>query len=243
MFRPLHCIALRTVKHSDRSNILTVFSLEAGRVALLVPAGQGKAASRYRALTMPMSVFECQAMMTPGREIFPFKDLRPDPQCLQGDFSNPVRRALAFFLSEFFNATLREPIGDEAMFHLIRDTARRLATDSPNRLANLHLLTLVRVGRLLGLEPDASTYSPGRAFDMREGRWSGELGIESSDALYAESARAAYALTRMTPDNYGRYRFNRRQRTETLEKTLAYLAIHGVGKSELTSLDVVRDLF
>lgn len=65
----LTCIALRTVKYSDRASILSVYTAQRGRMSLAVPAGKGKSAARFRALTMPMAVFECQADVRPGREI------------------------------------------------------------------------------------------------------------------------------------------------------------------------------
>ena len=43
MYRPLDCIALRTVRYSDRNSILTAYTRQAGRLSFLVPAGTGRA--------------------------------------------------------------------------------------------------------------------------------------------------------------------------------------------------------
>lgn len=76
MYTALHCIALRTVRHSDTKNIVSAWSRELGRVAFAFPAGSGREARRRRALTTPLALFEGQCELRPGREIHTIRDLR-----------------------------------------------------------------------------------------------------------------------------------------------------------------------
>ena len=73
----MHIIALRTIKHNERSSILTAFSLEAGRVAFALPAGGGREAIRRRALLMPLSAVECVADTRRGTDILLMHEPRP----------------------------------------------------------------------------------------------------------------------------------------------------------------------
>ena len=73
----MHIIALRTIKHNERSSILTAFSLEAGRVAFALPAGGGREAIRRRALLMPLSAVECVADTRRGTDILLMHGPRP----------------------------------------------------------------------------------------------------------------------------------------------------------------------
>ena len=72
MFEPLNCIALRTVKYSDRNSILSVYTRQHGRMGLLVPAGASKAAARTRALSMPLATFDCVADIRPDVTYSPY---------------------------------------------------------------------------------------------------------------------------------------------------------------------------
>ncbi len=42
MYQDIDAIALRMIRYNDRHSILTAYSRQAGRVALLVPAGAGQ---------------------------------------------------------------------------------------------------------------------------------------------------------------------------------------------------------
>lgn len=243
MFEPLHCVALRTIRYSDSNSILTVYSRERGRLALYVPAGNGRSASRYRALTQPMSVFECVAEIKGGREIHRFKDIKADDGCLQGAVADPVRSVLSLFLADFFASVLKEPLPDEAMFELLRTASRNIAGLPSSRLSNLHIATLVTALRILGIEPDTSTVGEGRFFDMGEGLWTDNIADYNRYCLSLEESAFVALLARMTHSNQHLFRFSRQQRNDIVEGILKYFSLHGFGKLELASLPVLRELF
>lgn len=94
MKQTLHVVALRTVRHNERHNIFTGYSLESGRVAMAVTAGAGKSASRLRALLMPLSIIECEADMRPGRDIHTMSGVRA-VVALHGIHAHPMKSAVA----------------------------------------------------------------------------------------------------------------------------------------------------
>lgn len=212
-------------------------------MALYVPAGSGKSASRYRALTQPLNVFECVAEIKNGREIHRFKDLKADDGCLQGSSANPMRSVLALFLADFFGAVLKEPMPDEAMFELLHDTSRMVATGLDAHLANLHLATMIRVLHILGIDPDVSTARDGSFLDMAEGVWVKNITEYNRYCLSVDDSRHAALLSRMTARNQHLYRFTRHQRNEVLDRLIKYFTLHGYGRMELASLPVLRELF
>lgn len=241
--KTLHCVALRTVRYSDRHSILTAYSAEAGRVSLLVPAGAGRGATRCRALTMPMAMFECVVDMKPGRDIHPFKDLRADPECLQGDYWHPLRSVLSFFLADFFYQTLKEPVPDRAAYELVRHTALLLWNAPERGLANLHLLALVSASRVFGVFPDVSTAAAGRFLDMAAGVWHSDVSAYGRHCLNAVQSAAALRLLRMSARNYHLYRFSRGERNEALDLMMEYLRLHGFERLNPEAAGVLRQLF
>lgn len=243
LLKPLHCIALRTIRYSDKHSILTAYSRQMGRISLLVPAGKGKTASRYRALTMPMAVFECQADIKPGREIHPFRDLKLDTDCLQSDFANPVRSVLAVFLADFFISVLKEPVPDNPMFSLLRQTSVLLWNCEPSAIANLHILTLIRTAEILGIFPDISTWRPGYCFNMTEGIWVNDIFRDSKNILDVKTSHYARHLLKMDVTNFIYFRFNRKQRQQILELMLKYFASHGFTRDTMSSMDILKELF
>lgn len=241
MLKQLHCIALRTVKYNDRNNILTAYSLEEGRVALLVSAGGSKEARRRRAMTMPMSFFECVADMRPDRDISAMADVRPSMP-LPELFANPVKVTVALFVAELLGVVLRESQEDSMLFNFLRYAAMQLDSADPPRTANFPIHFLFRLGRFIGIEPDTSTYRQGRIFDMLDGTFRDSAPLHRR-YLDGNDAEAVYMLSRMTWDNYGLFRFNREQRRRILASTIDYYTAHYTSLASLNSLDVMRELF
>lgn len=244
MYTPLHCIALRTVRYNDRNSILTVYTRENGRMSLLVPAGKGKTAARYRALTMPMMQFECVATIRPGNEVHTFKDLRPTHLITDTTPVHPLKSVVAFFLADFFSSLMREPLHDNASYSLISETATMLWQSPAEKLPNLHILALLRTLTVIGIEPDTSTYAPGKRFNLNEGIWTRELVAPPHHKLLTPGHSQFLAtLLRMDKHNFHRFRFNRDERNLIVDNIIEYIARHGAGKLKLTSLEVLRELF
>ncbi len=241
MYQDIEAIALRMVRYNDRNSILSAYSRQAGRLALLVPAGNTPSARRVRALLMPMAHFECVASISPGREISKFRDLRPVALPPEG---NAVRASLALFAADLLNTLLREPMPDEVMFHYLAAAARRIASPglSARGAANLPLALLVGLSRHLGIEPDWSTYTPGRVFDLVDGIFRQSPPSHGRFISSAE-AKGAFALRRMTLRTAFRFALSRQERNRALDAAMSYYTLHLPGFSNPQSLDILRHTF
>ena len=240
MYQPLHCIALRTIKYNDKHSILSVYSLEMGRLSFLISAGNGREANRRRALFMPLSIFECVASIKPGRELHTMRDPRVLVP-LHGLHSHPVKGAVSMFIAEVLNAVLRESQSDNATFAFLVDAITRFDVMADG-VANYHLCFLYRLGRFIGIEPDISSYQKGAVFDMQEGRFRMTPPLHHK-YLNADDAAVLAMLSRITFDNMRFYKFNRNQRNDLLDKILEYYTIHYSSLSQTQSLDVLRALW
>lgn len=238
----LSLVALKVTKHSDKQSILTALSREWGRVSLALPAGSGKSAARMRALTMPLCVIECVADDSrPGREIVPMRQVQQLIP-LATIHSNPVKQMVAMFLAEVLSALLRETSGeDNSLFDFITDSIRILDGADETGTANFHICFLYQLGRLLGIEPDTSTFTPGSILDIRDGIWRLTMPLHR-DYLTPEESAAAFRLSRMTFSNYNKYRYAREERNRILDSLLHYLSVHYVSLRNIHSLDILRSM-
>jgi DNA repair protein RecO (recombination protein O) len=241
MYQKISGVALRTIKYNERNSILTAWTAELGRVALLMPAGAGAESRRRRALTMPLSLFEGQVDVRPGREIMPVRDMRP-AAVTPSLSSHPIKITLAMFLAEVLNAVLNENgQADMALWQFISESVVALDLADDDQLANFHLLFLYRLGVLLGIEPDISTWQPGRTFDLVDGIFRAGA---PTHGKYIESAeaQAIIALSRLTFRTLNLLRLTHDQRTRLLDGILQYYTIHYAALANLRSLDIVRTL-
>lgn len=237
----MHIICLRTVRYSDSANILSAYSLEAGRVSFLLSDGNGREASRRRALTQPLGLIECVAEIRPGKEIHRLAELRATSP-LATLRSNPVKCAIALFMAEVLCSLLRESQRDEVVWKFVEQSVLALDNIEGARAANFHLWFLYGMGRCLGISPDASGYYPGMVFDIEGGVFRKSAPLHRN-YVSAERSGSVALLERMTLENMHLFRFTREQRGEVLDGILHFLSLHHAPLTGLKSLEVLRTLF
>lgn len=233
-------IALKVTRYSDTQSILTAYSRELGRVSFAVTVGKGKGAARLRALTMPLGLVECDTDMRPGRDVLPLRQARP-LVVLSDMHSNPVKQMMAMFLAEVLSFVLWESVPDPHLYDYIAASARYLDGISVSEVANFHICFLIHLGRLLGIEPDVSTYSPGTMLDMSDGIWRRSIPLHG-EVLTSEESESAMRLQRMTYANMSTFRFTREQRARVLDMVLRYYSLHVTSLSGLHSLEILRSM-
>ncbi len=239
---PLNIVVLKRVRYSDRHAILTAWSRERGCVSLLVPDSAGRSGARVRALTAPPGLLECVADLRAGRDIFPASQFRP-LHPLGSVRTNPVKGMIAMFLAEVMGAVMRESQPDEGAFDFIRGALETLdGLTDPAAIANFHICFLYQLGRVLGVEPDVSTWRPGRMLDMPDGVFRATMPLHSNVLDERESAFAA-RMSRMTFSNMKKWRMSRQERNSSIDLILRYLSLHlSPGLARMQSLEVLREL-
>lgn len=240
MYRHLHCIALRTVKYNDRHSILSAYSRETGRISFLIPGGTGREAARRRALSMPLSLFECTADLRPGREIPPMRD--PSPMApLHEIHIHPVKNIVALFVAELLQSVLRESQEDNMLFHFLYESIARLDAATDKEIANFHICFLYKLTRFTGIEPDTRAWRPGRIFDMDDATFRDTPPLHSR-YLNADDSAVAHLISRMTWENMSRFKFSRADRRTIIDRILSYYSCHYSALSGLRSIDILRQV-
>lgn len=239
MFETIECVALRTVRYSDRQSILSAYSRTHGRVAISLPAGAGRNAARLRAVTQPLAQFQCVADFRPNRDILSVRDLR----CLQAPpGGSPVKSALALFMADMLAALLREPQQDVLLFDFISEAILQLDAAPAQRSGNLHIAFLVKLAHFMGIEPDWGTYGEGKVFDLVDGIFRTSPPLHGRWLPSGEAATARL-LSRMNFRTAHLFRFSRGERSLLLDRIIQYYQTHFPTLGALNSLDILRTIF
>ncbi len=233
-------VALRSVKYNDKNSIVRVYTDRYGLLSFLLPQNNGKTARQRRALFQPLSLVEIIADIRPNRDIHRIKEAR----CLEplpNLHTDPVKNAVALFITELLSHVIVEQERNAALFAFIVGSVR-LLDKAKEGTANFHICFLYNLGVFIGIEPDTSTYQPGMSFDMEAGTFVRGVPLHRH-FVDGEEASTVYQLTRITYANMHRYRFNREQRNRLLNLTLDYYRLHHASLGELRSPAVLADLF
>lgn len=233
-------IVTDVLKHSDRHNIITLFTREHGRLAMLSTAGNGKTARVRNASLMPLSVITADININSSRELHFLG--RFQREALWKDiYFNPAKSAVALFISEFLNNYIRNSGADPLLWDYAADAIARL--DSASRgIANFHLAFLIDFMTYAGIRPDLSEQRNDSWFDMRGGSMT-LVPPAHQDRLAPGEARFLPLLLRLNLNTYSHFKFNSTQRNALLKGILKYYGIHFPGLANLKSPEILSEIF
>ncbi len=241
MKEKLTAIVLSVVRHSDRADIVTLYTRERGRVSLVSRVGTSKAGRMRRSMLTPPVILYADAELDAGNALGRLGNIAP-VTVLRQLRMNPMKSCVGIFIAEFLNKLLREMPPDAAMFDFIVDSLRGINDAQGAGAANAHIAMLIGLLRYCGISPDVSNVRNGSWFDMREGRFS-ELPPPHSDVVPPFEAGHIPVLMRMTMTNLRAYRLNGELRRHMLDVLLKYYAIHLPGTGNIKSKDILTVIF
>lgn len=240
MSEKITAIVLDITPHNERHNVVTVYSRERGRIVFLSPYGAGKSGKVRQARLLPLAAIECDVRFKNNAELqklgaFSFHSVWKDI------YFNPVKSMIAMFLSEFLNRLLKAAMPDAStwdyLFHSI-DMLDRMK----DGVADFHIVFLSSLLPFAGIQPDYSTYSPGKVFDMQTGVFVDRI-PPHKDYLVGEEAKFAAMLCRLNFINCRALHLNSTLRNSILQGLLHYYSIHFPGTGNLKSPEIIKEIF
>ena len=240
MYEKLKGIVLNTIRYSDKHNIVHIYTDGRGLMSFAVPQGRTQAARMRIALLMPLSLIDLEAAVRPGRDLAMLREVRRN-YALSTLYSDPMKNAIALFISELLTHVIQEPEGNDPLFRYIEQSVQ-LLEQMPGQVANFHICFLFHLGAHLGIQPNLESYRQGYWFDMTDGVFM-PAAVRGHALLKPDEARVIHLLSRMTFSNMGVFRFNREERNQVLDVIISYYRLHNAAIGTLRSPDILKQLF
>lgn len=232
-------IVLHSIKYSDSVNIVTIYTRHFGRVSYMVH-GVNKKKSAFRpAYLQALSILDMDVYYEPGKSIQRIKDIRTMYQ-FTGIPVDPVKNAMALFLSEVLFRTLWQTEPDESVFLFLENSIQQLDCCEMG-ISNFHLVFMLKLTRYLGFEPNSDARD-GQYFDLMNGVFLKTMPLHSHVLLPTDSVDFAALLD----SDYEKMRqliFSRAKRIKLLESMVEYYRLHIPDFHGLHSLAVLQSLF
>lgn len=240
MWESLSGVVLNVIKYNDRNNIAHIYTDRHGMMSFLVAQGSTRAAQMRRAMFMPLSLLQFEARIVPGREIFSLRDVRRLTP-LSGIYGDPVKGAVAMFVSEVLCHSIQERERNDALYSYVESSVR-LLDRLRHGVANFHICFLWHLGAFLGIGPNMGTYRDGYWFDMQGGTFS-SAPPDGNCGLKPQDARVIALLSRITFANMHLYRFSHDERNRVLDLIISYYRLHSSTLGTLKTPAVLRQIF
>ncbi|MDO4949881.1 MAG: DNA repair protein RecO [Bacteroidales bacterium] len=240
MVETVDSLVLQRVRYNDSSDVVRVYTRQHGNMSLLLRCSRSSRRVAASRLFQPLSVLQLEISVSAHGSLSYVREAR-SLMAYESLAFDCRKSSIVMFLAEVLCHSLREEVGNEALFLFLQYSFRIFDAVPTPQCANFHLAFLINLLRFLGVMPDVGSYVPNTFFDLQNSCFSFER--PRGNSLPPEEAKAMVALMRMTYRNMWMFRLNRTQRNRCLDVLMDYYQLHVPGFGSLKSTDVLRQLF
>lgn len=240
MREKLQGIVIGITHHTEKLNIITVYSRNRGRLSFLSQRGSGKAAKLKEARILPLAVIETEFNFRPTVELHKLGSVGL-LSVWQDLYFHPDKRNLAFFISEFLYKLLQVSAPDANLWDFIFN-AISLLDGMKDGIPDFHVVFLASLLSFIGINPDLLDYKPGYFFDFRAGKFYEDPPFHHDFANMLDS-EFIFKLLNLNFSHISHTGLDTPSRKKALEFLLKYYEIHFPGTSSLKSLDILQAIY
>ncbi len=237
-------IILRTVKYGDTSIITTVYTELFGVQTYIVKGvrqsskkSQGKANYFQPAAILEMEVYHNELKQMQFIKEYQWSFF------YERIFFDVVRNAVAMYVIELLQHSLKQPEAHPELFYFIENTLQQLDKGNDSLIANLPLLFTLQLGSELGFRILGEYNNETMVIDLQEGSFVKDVPLHQH---YLSNETAKITSQLLASNNYeeaAKILLNRNIRKELLQAYQTFMQLHITGFGELRSVAVLQELF
>jgi DNA repair protein RecO (recombination protein O) len=237
MLNKTRAIVLHKTNYAESSIVVQVYSLDYGKISLLIHGVKRKKSRIKSALFEPLSILEFVGnVKNTDKLVIPREvKLHLPLISIQTDIS---KRLIALFLSEIIHKSIKEPTPEKSLYLFIENALQVLEVTTEN-VANFHLVFLMELTKYLGFYP---MKSEGEYFNMLDG-YSSNVIPNSNEYLQGEQKGHFLSLLGMKIANSASLKLRAEDRKMVLESLIKYYQVHIPAMGEVKSHYVLETIF
>jgi len=227
-------LVISTIKYQEKSLIVKCFTLSDGLMSFFVRdafSSSGKSVKKA-AYFQPLTLLEIEFKPKNRNTLSYFSSIKP--YVYQSIAHDIAKSTMVLFLSEVFNAAIKDETKNEDLF-LFLETAL-LWLDQNDDIADFHLVLLLEMTKFLGFYPSVSKDD---FFEMTDGIF---IPLESKTCL-SKSESDLLKLLLSKKINSVEKTFNSSHRRQLLDILMDYYFIHIENFRKPKSLEVLKEVF
>lgn len=240
MLQKTKAIILNTLKYSDSSLIVALYTEQYGRISVIVTTGHSKK-SKFKPNTFhPMAILECEIDYRNKREVQRIKDLYPSPPLVSiaTEFS---KSSIAIFLAEILYRTLREEQQNAELFKFL-ETSIQILEHQDKNVSLFHLSFICQYIRFLGFQPQLNYSEITPHFDLLQGKFVYEQ-TNRYTISHKETIQPLLTLFSVSYTESAKLVISRTQKFEILETLILYLQLHLDKMGQIQSHTILKQVF
>lgn len=233
-------IILRSVKYSETSLILDIFTRDFGLMTFIVSGARKKNTASGAALFQISNVVEIVAYNRDTSKINRIKEVKISR--VFNKLSMEIHRfSIAIFILEVLSKTLKEKEANSELFDFIENSLLYI-DQCPGKTNNIHLTVLCKMSRYMGFFPENNFSAEYLFFDLREGKFIKHKPYHD-DYLDENDSILMTELISTDIENSDKLQFIKTSRQRILDKLILYYKIHLTDFGRIKTLEVFKNIF
>jgi DNA repair protein RecO (recombination protein O) len=216
-------IVLKTTDYAENSVIVKIFTQKFGLQSYLINGVKKPKAKIRLNMLQPLHILDMVVYHKPNGGIQRISDARSEP-ILQSIPYDIIKSSLVIFMNEMIYKSLKQEDQDEVMFEFIEKSVE-LLDKTDQRIANFHLIFLMKLTRFLGFFPDMSFADPYSFFDLKNGVF---LKHQPPHSFFIEEKFIPLwiSVLRNSMDNFLEIKIDAITRKYFIQKVIDYYTLH-----------------
>jgi len=234
-------ISIHTIRYSENSIIVYVYSESHGRLSIMVHSAFGKGKRAGNAVFFqPLNIVDLVFYKKENQSIAKLKEVSQGLVTSTIPF-DPIKRAIALFMGEVIYRTVKEEVANSTMFQFLVSSIQILDVLRVG-IANFHLVFLMQLTRQLGFFPGNQWSESHPFFDMKNGVF---VQSEPLHPLFfsKSNSKMLNSIIQTSFENVDDIKLNHSQRNIIIRDLLSYYQVHLGSVSDIKSLPVLSDVF
>ncbi|OFX33157.1 MAG: DNA repair protein RecO [Bacteroidetes bacterium GWA2_32_17] len=239
MLKKIEGIVLRTIKYSDNSLIIQLFTREHGRISCIAKGVHNKKTKFAPSFFQPLTIFNAEIIFNNKKDISIIKEVNIENSLdkIRDDY---YKLTVVMFLSEVLNKTIKYQNTDEKLFDYVKEMIYKFENDS-NSSANFHLYFLLGMTHFLGFYPVNNFDSNKIFFDLLNAQFVNNYA--ESQTVDKEFSALISQIMKIKNNEWWSLNLTSFQRHKLIEILLNYYTLHTGINIKTKSLDVLTDVF
>lgn len=234
-------IVLRTVKYGETSVIASVFTELFGIQSYLVNGVRTSGKTGKAHFFQPSSILEMVVYHNELKNLQRIKDLRWSV-LYKNILSNITKNAVALFMVEILQKSLKQPETNEALFQFCEAALIELDTSDAEITANFPIYFSLQLAPFLGFRLQNNYSEKRNKFNFPEGNFSEENSVEAGNAGAEVGFYISELLKAIHPNDLREIKMNRKIRGVILKIMENFYAWHIPEFGKMKTLDVLSEI-
>ena len=232
-------ILLHSVKYSDTSLIVKIFSSDFGLKSYIVNASRNKKSKIKASLFQPLALVEIIVSNTEKAKLERISEINIITPYTNIPY-NIIKSTITLFLNEILYRAIKEQQNDINLFEFIKNSLLLLDLKQEN-CSNFHVFFMIQLSRYLGFFPEGSYSISSSIFDLQEGRYINHI---PNHPFYLNEmlSNLFYQFINSEYNSIHKLKLNNMQRKALLKALIKFYQLHIASFGEIKSFEILEEI-